>query len=126
MNQGKIQEKNSIQSTLPKEKTTQTSKNNERNDAERIKMQSNHQKFSYSGNNYLGNIKISQRRTGQDYYAGFEKMNKKKTIFKGGFRNRKRKSRQYLYLYNDHHKRRSKVSKPQNLRASGTHIENKS
>ena len=109
----KIQENNSIQSPLPnheyspnKDRSAKTSGDKERNDAEneRMKMQSNHQKFeslpsSYSGTNYLDKISISQHRTGQVYHPSFEKVNKKKTNFKGGYRNRKRKSRQYLYLY---------------------------
>lgn len=121
----KVQETNSIQSTLPYHEydSPQTSENNERNDAdnERIQIQSNHQKLesfksSYDGPNYLDKIFISQQRTGQDYAPNLKNMNRKKTVFKGGYRNRKRKSRQYRYLYNDHHKRRSKVSKTQNLR----------
>ena len=91
-------------------------------------MKSNQQKFeslenTYSGTNYLDKIAISQRRTGQDYDPNSAKVNEKKTIFKGGHRKRKRISRQYLYLYNDHHKRRSKVSKTQNLRASRAFVD---
>merc|ERR1740137_314903 len=61
-------------------------------------------------------IPITKHDFGQDYGQSFKKMNTRPKYSYGDFQNRKRKPRQFRYLYNNQHKRRSKISKTQNLR----------
>jgi len=59
---------------------------------------------------------LRQHNFTQAKQANRHKQKRQKTIFKGSFRNRKRKYRHFLYTFNDQDKRRSKVSKTLNLR----------
>ena len=61
-------------------------------------------------------------RSKQENYVGFNNMHKQQENMYGHLRNTISRPRQYRYVYNDLMKKRSKISKTQNLKASSSNM----